>query len=217
MLSSVRDNILEGLKCRMVTFDSHMLGSKHTEDYDNWLATRPRLVYGDVLGTEHRTIKQILELREMQVFLLSGKAIGGFNGYATFESLEVLVWNVFQIDPWSVFAFTKEEYNDKSQGTSQSRIRRLRYWNKTFTQLLIKLAVRCPGMNGKCEECFLNRHPATRSGVHHHHQNKRSDHGLDKFAYAECLYIDSYIDQLIKGDGDGLCAGCHSCETRQGK
>ena len=102
MLSSVRDNILEGLKCRMVTFDSHMLGSKHTEDYNNRLATRPRLVYGDVLGTEHRTIKLILELREMQVFLLSGKAIGGFNGYATLASLEVLVWNIFQIEIYTM-------------------------------------------------------------------------------------------------------------------
>ena len=34
----------------------------------------------------------------MQVFLLSGKAIGGFNGYATLASLEVLVWNIFQIE-----------------------------------------------------------------------------------------------------------------------
>ena len=70
---------------------------------------------------------------------------------------------------------------------------------------MIKLAVRCPGMSGKCGECFLIRHPATRSGVHHHHQNKQLNHGLKKFALAECLYIDIYIGQLIEGDRDAMC------------
>jgi len=224
-MTSVTDLLLEILKCRLIHMGSHQLGSKHTARYDNQLAIPPVLVYGNKFGTEHRDVKQILQLYEVQYFLACGKACGGFNGRATLKALEVLVYNCFGICPQDVFPFTSEK---KSYNTTnikvqckngQCQTRRI-FWNRTFTQILVKLAIRCKGTtttNYKCDECFLNRHPLTRSGAHHHHQIKRASHNLLTFARAEKLYIDSYIDQLIKGDAAGLCAGCHmGIETRAG-
>jgi len=98
-MTSVTDLLLEILKCRLIHMGSHQLGSKHTARYDNQLAIPPVLVYGNKFGTEHRDVKQILQLYEVQYFLACGKACGGFNGRATLKALEVLVYNCFGICP----------------------------------------------------------------------------------------------------------------------
>ena len=222
-INSVTDLLLEILKCRLIHMGSHQLGSKHTAEYDARLAIPPVLVYGNKFGTEPRDVEPILQIYEMQYFLACGKACGGFNGRASLEALEVLVYNCFGICPQDVFPFTSEK---KSYNTTnikvqckngQCAIRRI-FWNRTFTQILVKLAIRCKGAGDyECDECFLNRHPLTRSGVHNHHQNKRSSHNLLPFDEAERLYIDTYTDQLIKGNGASLCNGCHmGIETRAG-
>jgi len=208
---SVTDLLLEILKCRLIHVGSHQIGSKHTAEYDAQLAIPPVLVYGNKFGTKPRDGKSILQIYEVQYFLACGKACGGFNGRASLKALEVLVYNCFGICPQDVFPFS-------SSYSATNLTSRRTFWNKTFTQILIKLAIRCKGAGDyECDECFLNRHPLTRSGVHNHHQNKRSSHNLLTFGYAESLYIDSYIEQLIKGNAASLCGGCHlGIETRAG-
>ena len=218
LMTSVTDALLELLKCRLIHIGSHQLGSKHTAEYDAQLAIPPELVYGNKFGTEARDVKSILQIYEVQYFLACGKACGGFNGRATLKALKVLVYNCFGICPQDVFPYTSEKESYNTTNLKRQCTNRRRFWNKTFTQILIKLAIRCKGAGDyECDECFLNRHPLLRSGVHNHHQIKRSSHNLLPFDEAERLYIDTYIDQLIKGDAAGLCVGCHlGIETRAG-
>ena len=201
-IKTVREALLESFKCKFVCAADHRRGAKHDEDYDEELMTTCQLVYGPNFGSEHRTITEVLELQEVQLFVLEGKKVGGFEvGRATLDDMKVILWNIFGIHYKDVLPCTEEDYNGY-----QRSLRRRRVWNKVFTQVLIKLSVKCE----KCGKCFRNIHPLRRSGVELNHLNERANNpGLMIFKHAEDQAIDTYIEQLRKGKGDAICKYCH--------
>ena len=208
---AVREVILESFCTKFVCASDHRRGAKHDKDYDEKLLTSCQIVYGPNIGTEHRTITEVLALQEVQLFVLEGKKVGGFEtGSASLEEMKVILWNIFGIHYKDVLPCTEEVYNSpgyqkNSRGEKDNTPRR-QVWNKVFTRVLVKLSVKC----GKCGKCFRNIHPLRRSGVELNHLNARADNtGLMKFKDAELLTIDTYISQLRKGKGDAICKYCH--------
>jgi hypothetical protein len=206
-ISTVREALLESFKCKFVCAADHRRGAKHDEDYDEKLLTSCQLVYGPKIGSEHRTLTEVLELQEVQLFVLEGKKVGGFEaGHATLDVMKVILWNIFGIHYKDVLPCTKEDYNGYQRKKDERHQRRRKVWNKVFTQVLIKLSVKCE----KCGKCFRNIHPLRRSGVELNHLNERANNpGLMTFKEAEKQAIDTYIDQLRKGKGDAICKYCH--------
>ena len=210
-IKTVREALLESFKCKFVCAADHRRGAKHDEDYDEKLLTSCQLVYGPNFGSEHRTITEVLELQEVQLFVLEGKKVGGFEaGHASLDDMKVILWNIFGIYYRDVLPCTEEVYNSpgyqrhKDGRTNNSPRRRV--WNSVFTQVLVKLSVKCE----KCGKCFRNIHPLRRSGVELNHLNERANNpGLMIFKHAEDQAIDTYIEQLRKGKGDAICKYCH--------
>ena len=215
------DTILEIFKGRLVCSGCHKHGGKHDPTYDALLERPISLVYGKVLNgcgndgkLSHKMVTDLIDVFEIQLFLEEGKREGGFNGLASYATLRRLVWDIFGINVADLYSKGEEYYNTLPLTTRRVENRmankRKRAWNEVFTQILIKLTGRC---KDKCNKCFLNRHPNTRSGVDIHHINTRAENqDLMPFDRAQDLYIDTYIRELKKGNAEVLCTKCHSEE-----
>ena len=57
------------------------------------------LVYGEALSLEvegkHKEMTELLEVKEVQMFIDVGEAVNGFVGHAELSTLKLLLWNIF--------------------------------------------------------------------------------------------------------------------------
>lgn len=223
-ITNLRNHFLETFKCRMLHRGSHCRDGAHTDEYDNKLLASQSLMYGG-FGDKHRTITQVLDLKEVQRFIEDGKVRQGFHGDADIEALDICIWNNFGIDPDDVRGCTKDEYNadfldyaDSRQrndgGRKMRRKYRKMYWNYTLVRIMIKLSVKCTN----CGKCFKNIRRGRRQDVELHHLKKRSDYNGKTFgAAAANLFVDDFVDVLKEGDADAWCVLCHKGESKEGR
>ena len=225
-ITNLRNHFLETFKCPMLYRGSHYRGGGHTDEFDAQLVTSQRLMYGGVeLGNNHRTITEVLEIKEVQRFIEDGKDRKGFRGDADIQALDISIWNNFGIDPDDVRGCTEDEYNEDFSNYGSSRQRndggrkmkrdhRRKYWNWTLVRIMIKLSVKCR----KCEMCFKNIRRTRLGDVEYHHLNKRSDYDGMEFADAAAkLFVDDFVNVLKEGDADVWCVLCHKGESRKGE
>ena len=84
----MREVILESLKGRTVCVSDHSQKGKHDEAHDAKLGKTPNLTYGRKLGGEHKEVTELLEFKEVKLFLLEGKMRLGFHGRCNLNTLK---------------------------------------------------------------------------------------------------------------------------------
>ena len=168
---------------------------------------------------------ELLEVKEVQMFIGVAKAVNGFTGHADLSTLKLLLWNIFGVHLMDVYPYTEDHY-EFTEGMTELQTKNHRsnvrgvVWREALEQVLIKLTCKCvdagDGQKRKkrseCPRsmCFLNRHPNTRSGVQINHLNPRKDNrDLISFKRAKQTSIKVYTTQLKKGRGDVICPLCH--------
>ena len=172
-VSSLRNRLkveamtLEMIKCRLVCGFDHEFGSG-TDGYEDKL--KMSLTHQYQCGQKHRTIKNIIESRNMKLLLLELKSRGAFKRSITVNSvswgtLNVLFWKYARVDFAALVNCTDDEFN------SSMRTRTVNV-NRAYIHLIKKLAVKCPG----CRTKFTNLVGVQLSGVHMDHRGKKGMH-----------------------------------------
>lgn len=151
---------------------------------------------------KHRSVKEALNIREVQLLILELKSRGAYwtgkDAKISWETLEFLVWKYFRIILSDLVYWTKKDFETKCRSTRGRIIP-----NTIVVNILKKLGVKCPYV--KCGEDFSNRIPAHMSGIHMDHRDEKDK----EIGRAMGYYIDVLIDELVNGDCDPTCCFCH--------
>ena len=194
----VRRLLMEYLKCCLVCGFCHENGK--IKNYEEKLEYECRLDYD--FGLDHRSARQVLQLREFQLFILELKArdayFVGDQPKMSWETMEYLVWNYFGIILQDVSYCTSDEYHSGDR-------HRARKVNTVVMNIMKKLGVKC----GHCGRDFIKHNPARMSGVHMDHRGKKR-HGPSE---AVGMHIDIFIEEMKVGDCDPSCCFCHGDVT----
>lgn len=198
--TSIFNFVVEAIKCRVVTGFKHEQGN--IPGYQNKLKQKLVLRYN--LGTEHKSAKDVLKMKEMKCFILELKSRGFYSQAkeskahweALWNTLEFLVWKYFRILLVDLVYWTKKEYV-----AAAPKMRGCRIPNTVIMNLLKKFGVKCPG----CGCDFMNLIPAHMSGIHMNHRKKKI---IDP-SEAVGKHPDVFIKEMKEGDCDPLCCFDH--------
>jgi len=175
---------MEALKCRVVCTCCHYHGHEDDiGDYYERLDTPNHLLYSpDIYGDVHRSVTEVLNIREVASTKLDLEERGAFvnpqkgNGTITYKTVQVVVWMHLRIFLPDLRKGDETAYIEKG---GKNRL----LCTRAFRELIKMLGVKCPGNE---RESFLNMREPTRSGVELNHKNrsKKSATPSDLFKYA---------------------------------
>ena len=209
--NTVKDVIMEGMKCRTVCNGCHRHGSQGSSDfeYEQSINQKSTLKYArNVYGDKHRSISEVFELKEMQSFILDLKTRGALKKLSqpiSLKTLEVSVWMHFRLLLSDLLTLPSAE---KQKSTNHMR----NFVQKIIRELIKVLGVKCP--NPDCEECFLNLRCNTRSIIHLNHKNPSNKLLKPTYMLSKNLNIDIVIKESRDGELDGTCSKCHGMVNR---
>jgi hypothetical protein len=190
--------LIECIKCRLACAFCHENGN--ISNYETKLQYSCQLQYN--FGDKHRTASDVLESREMRLFILELKARKAFwTGkyyYMSWKTFQCLVWKFFGIVLADVSHNTEEDYYDKEAKLCRKR----KIINDAIMNIIKKLGAKCP----ECGDKFGGYNPVRLSGVHMDHTS-----GIKNFnpTYLRKLDIDKMIKELKEGDYSPTCCFCH--------
>ena len=190
--------LLECIKCRLSCAFCHE--NSTIPDYETKLQYKNQLKYN--FGDKHRTATDVLESKEMRLFILELKARKAFwcgeKIYMSWDTFQCLVWKFFGIVLADVTYINKEKYNTFGYKGWERR----RVVNQTIMNIIKKLGVKCP----ICDDEFGKYNPAELSGVHFDHTSGIKHHEPSNLANYD---IDVIVKELTEGGCKPTCCFCH--------
>lgn len=190
--------MIEEMKCRIVCGYDHEMG-QGTDGYEEKLSMRKTHRYQLSYQEERRTIKRILDYKEMKCLLIELKSRRAFSStelYVSWKTLHVLFWKYARVDFSALVNCTEDEFD------TDWKVR----WRNVlgaYINLIKKLAVKCPG----CGAEFTNLVGVQLSGVHMDHRGKKRMGISDAVGDRKC--IDIILEELINGYCIPTCTFCH--------
>ena len=197
--------LIECIKCRLSCAFCHENGKIF--NYEMKLQYKCQLHYE--FGDEHRSAKDVLESREMRLFILELKARKAFwTGkiiYMSWNTIKCLVWKFFGIVLADVSQHTEKDYYDKENRYNINNRRNI--INDAIMNIIKKLGVKCPGCEDvECGDEFGKYNPVRLSGVHMDHTS-----GIKHYTPSSLrrCNIDKMIKELKEGECSPTCCFCH--------
>jgi len=165
-------------------------------------AMNPRMTYPlDMFGEDSRTIREVLQLKELRSFILDLKGVDAFGKTTdipcSWEYIKLSVWFHFHLDLETITHY--RENNWKEWGKSN----RHQIAVRIVANIIKILSVKCP--NPDCDEYFIKIAGIMLSGIQINHR------GLNSIAPSNATYkgIDCFITEIIKGDCECVCGQDH--------
>ena len=156
----------------------------------------------DMFGTVHRTCTDILELKEMKSFILDLECMGAFEKGrelpCSWASLRNSTWFHFRLELHGITHYREKQWKTWPDGVRHQIAKRI------VGGVLKILSVRCP--NPQCAERFALIVGILLSGIHFNHR------GVKSINYGKVIHkkgFEPFRTELVKGDGDCICAFCH--------
>ena len=121
----------------------------------------------------------------------------------SWSSLRDSTWYHFRLELHDITHYRMEQWRDWDQGNRHGIAKRI------VGCVLKILSVRCP--NPQCAEWFALVVGIMLSGIHFNHR------GVKSMAYKEAISkngFEPFRTELVKGDGDCICASCHGTVNR---
>ena len=201
--------MIELIKCRMACAYDHEFGSG-TDWYEEMLAMKSTHQYS--CGSTHRSIKKIVNTRNMKALKTEIDSRGGFKSIrdvtkaVSFGTLQVLFWKYARVDFAALVNCTEDVFMEQNATSSTASTRRRSMAIVAYINLIKKLAVKCPGYR-TCGSKFSDLVGVQLSGAHMDHRGKKRM-GISK-AINSSKSIEWIIEELISGNCVPTCAFCH--------
>ena len=166
----------------------------------------PRIRYDrDMFGTEHRSVIEVLKLKEVRSLILDLRSRGAFDQTTelpcTWALIEYSVWFHLRLDLEGLTHYRELQW------TKWIKCNRRRIAIRTIASVIKILSVKCP--NPSCDEYFIEIFGILLSGVHFNHRLLKTK----EMGQASNEGIDIFLDECEKGDVECDCAMCHGMVT----
>ena len=203
---SVKSMMIEMIKCRNVCAYDHEFGIG-TDWYEEMLT---KSIHRYDCGNNHRSIKKIVNTRNMKALLVELDSLGAFKSIddvtrtVSWGTLQVIFWKYARVDFASLVTCTEDAFMEQDAvGIRAASMRRKRMALAAYINLIKKLAVKCPG----CDAKFSDLVGVQLSGAHMDHRVKKRMGISD--AIASSKSIEWIIEELLRGNCVPTCAFCH--------